>query len=59
MISFAQLARAIYAGYRLEALGQNVKDERPMPTWKELTPLQQGRWIAAAKTAAIELQTVH
>jgi hypothetical protein len=59
MISFSQLARAMYAGYRLAALGQNVKGEQPLPTWKELTSTQQERWLAAAKTAAVELQTIH
>jgi hypothetical protein len=58
MISFAQLARIMYAAYNLQAGGKTY-DGKDLPTWKELGADRQACWLAAAKAAVLEMQAIH
>lgn len=58
MISFNNLARNMYAAYCTKANGV-AKDGTSLPTWKELGDERRACWIAAAQSAALELQNVH
>jgi hypothetical protein len=58
MISFNNLARTMYVAYSLQAGGKTF-DGKSLPTYKELGAERQACWLAAAKAAALELQSVH